>query len=106
MRLRDNVALWPPRRKSPGGSYRGSDELSISSENPPETVILHEVKDYPPRPPSTGAQRPILITDQGSGNIFIRSNAFRLQLLKKPQEYAGRTLREVGDLDIEAIEQI
>ena len=46
------------------------------------------------------------IPQLGSGNIFIRSDAFRLQLLKKLQEYVGRTLREVGDLEIEAIEQI
>jgi hypothetical protein len=106
MQLRDNVALWPPWRKSPSGSYRESDELSMSSENLPEAAILHEVKDHPLSPPSTGAQRLILITDQGSGNIFISSDAFRLQLSKKLQDYAGRTLREIGDLEIDAIEQI
>jgi hypothetical protein len=78
----------------------------MSSENLPEAAILHEVKDHPLSPPSTGAQRLILITDQGSGNIFISSDAFRLQLSKKLQDYAGHTLREIGDLEIDAIEQI
>ena len=94
MRLRDVFHSWPPSRH--GGSYGGFETLSSAI---PETAILHEItvrKNYP--------SIIVFTTDQGEGTSSLKpdysSDAFRRQLINKLRECVGKSLGEIGALEI------